>query len=61
MKEKHKLMRERLKWWNKEVFGWLDLTIEKLVADMDAIGCIAAKGEELGDVIKHKEISTSFW
>lgn len=60
MKEKLKLMREKLKWLNKDVFGWLDLTIEKIVADMDVIDCIAAEEEELRDVKKHKELSASF-
>lgn len=28
LKEKFKFLKERLKWWNKSVFGWLDLKIE---------------------------------
>ncbi|XP_058759068.1 uncharacterized protein LOC131632312 [Vicia villosa] len=35
IKEKFKLLKERLKWWNGEVFGWVNLKIEKAVEDMN--------------------------
>lgn len=31
LKEKFRLLKERLKWWNKEVFGRVDLEVEKEV------------------------------
>ena len=31
LKEKFKKLRERLRWWNHEVFGWLDLKIKENV------------------------------
>ncbi|CAL5199706.1 unnamed protein product [Lathyrus oleraceus] len=37
VKEKLRLLRDRLKWWNKEVFGWVDLRIEE--ADIELNDC----------------------
>lgn len=42
IKEKFKLMKERLKGWNKEVFGWLDLSIDNIVLEMNALDMVAA-------------------
>lgn len=28
IKEKFRLLKERLKWWNNNVFGWVDLKID---------------------------------
>lgn len=35
LKDKFKFLRERFKWWNKEVFGWFDLRVEKVVTDLN--------------------------
>ncbi|MCI19886.1 cysteine-rich receptor-like protein kinase, partial [Trifolium medium] len=37
LKEKFKLLKDCLKKWNKEVFGFLDLNIEKTVKDLNDI------------------------
>ncbi|PNX82625.1 cysteine-rich receptor-like protein kinase [Trifolium pratense] len=37
LKEKFKMLRERLKVWNKDVFGFLDLNIEKTVKEINDI------------------------
>ncbi|XP_058777029.1 uncharacterized protein LOC131651377 [Vicia villosa] len=37
IKEKLKVLRERLRWWNKTVFGWVDLSIDKAVTEIN--GC----------------------
>lgn len=29
LKEKLKLLRDNLRWWNKNVFGWIDLKIKE--------------------------------
>ncbi|RZB71032.1 LINE-1 retrotransposable element ORF2 protein [Glycine soja] len=55
IKEKLKIIRESLKKWNKEVFGWLDLNIENIVADMNELD----RGIEEGCVLP-KAITASF-
>lgn len=37
IKEKFQRLRERLSWWNKEVFGWIDLNVEKDVEELNDI------------------------
>lgn len=34
MKEKLKQLKYKLKWWNKEVFRWIDLKVEEDVKDL---------------------------
>lgn len=47
--------------WNREVFGKLELDIEKLFLNINEYGRIAGKGESLGDVAKLKGSSDLFW
>lgn len=61
IKEKLKILRERLKWWNKEVFGWIDLNIENIVDDMNALDSGIEEGCDLSVVVKKKKASTLFW
>lgn len=61
LKEKLKLLKERLKRGNKEVFGTLDLKTENLVNDLNEFDKLAAEGNSLLDVTKRKEISSLFW
>lgn len=35
MKENLKLLRERLGWWNNEVFGWIDLKVDEAISEMN--------------------------
>lgn len=44
VKEKFKLMWKELKFWNKGVFGWLDLGIENAVNDLNELDDNAADG-----------------
>lgn len=40
LKEKLKFLNDRLRWWNKKVFGWLDLKLEyslKELHDLDVM------------------------
>lgn len=37
IKEKLKLLRERLRWWNKIIFGWIDLEVEDEVEELSKI------------------------
>lgn len=61
IKEKLKIIRESLKKWNKEVFGWLDLNIENIVADMNELDRGIEEGCNLNVVVKKKEANALFW
>lgn len=61
VKEKFKLLKERLRKWNKEVFGVLDLNIEALVRDINALDQVLAEGWDGEVVVKRKEVSANFW
>lgn len=41
--EKLKLLKEKLKVWNKEVFGYMDLKIEETVKEMNLVDSLVAK------------------
>eukprot|EP00256_Glycine_max_P032671 XP_006577560.1 uncharacterized protein LOC102665607 [Glycine max] len=61
IKEKLKIIRESLKKWNKEVFGWLDLNIENIVAEMNKLDRGIEEGCNLNEVVKKKEAKALFW
>lgn len=50
-----------MKKWNKEVFGWLDLNIENIVADINELDNGIEEGCDLTVVVKKKEASALFW
>ncbi|CAI8603270.1 unnamed protein product [Vicia faba] len=64
LKDKFRLLKERLKWWNKEVFGRIDLELEEGVRDIN-IGDERLDYED--DVLhpeiiaKGKEDTSRFW
>ncbi|CAK8574978.1 unnamed protein product [Lathyrus sativus] len=35
--EKLKVLRNKLRWWNTHIFGWVDLSIEERVRDLNMI------------------------
>lgn len=37
MKENIKLLREKLRWWNREVIGWLDPRFEEVVCELNSL------------------------
>lgn len=37
VKEKLKILRERLRWWNKEIFGWIGLQVEDKVEELNKL------------------------
>lgn len=45
IKDKLKMMKVKLRWWNTEVFGWVDLHLEKAVSDLNLIEVNWSKGE----------------
>lgn len=55
IKEKLKFLRDKLKRWNKEVFGWLDLNIETTDDDLNALNGLVSEGADLAVVNQRKE------
>lgn len=43
LKEKFKLLNQRLKWWNKEVFGWIDVKINNIVKELNELNSLVAR------------------
>lgn len=64
LKEKLKLLKVRLRWWNLEVYGWMDLQLEKVVQKINHLedkwpkGIVTNYVEELK---LQKMLSNSFW
>lgn len=61
VKEKLKMLRDKLKIWDKEVFGWLDLDINNNVAELNELDRVAYEGDELEVVEKRKHVSSLFF
>ncbi|PNY01680.1 cysteine-rich receptor-like protein kinase, partial [Trifolium pratense] len=61
LKEKLKLLRESLKKWNKEVFGILDLNIDKTVADINVFEGLMENDVGDLDYIKRDALNKDFW
>lgn len=59
-KEKLKLLKGELRKWNKEVFGDVDLSIEKIVEEMNILDGVAASNSVV-DANKRKELTVQFW
>jgi hypothetical protein len=61
IKEKLKRLKESLKVWNKEVFGTVDLNIEKTVRDLNDLEEQIANGDIDPTIINSKEKVKHFW
>ncbi|CAK8537008.1 unnamed protein product [Lathyrus sativus] len=65
LKEKLKIFKDRLKWWNRVVFGKIDLEVEETVGDINAgdvlAETVAPGGLSLEDTNSRKEAVTKFW
>lgn len=59
-KEKLKMLREKLRVWNKEVFGFLDLNIKNIVNEINALDELVG-GSNCQEVERRKELSSLFW
>lgn len=59
-KEKLKLLKVELRKWNREVFGFVDLNIEKIVEDINILDAVAASNN-LEDNSRRKELTVQFW
>ncbi|XP_058783058.1 uncharacterized protein LOC131657708 [Vicia villosa] len=64
LKEKLQILKERLRWWNREVFGRIDLEVEDEVENINKRDSILEE-DEVGDLINivkgRKEASSQFW
>ncbi|PNX58976.1 cysteine-rich receptor-like protein kinase, partial [Trifolium pratense] len=61
LKEKLKLLKESLREWNKEVFGILDLNIEKTVTDINDFEGLLANNDDNLDYLKKEGLDKEFW
>ncbi|PNX97198.1 cysteine-rich receptor-like protein kinase, partial [Trifolium pratense] len=61
MKEKLKKAKEELKKWNKEVFGVLDLNIEKTVQELNEVEGLIASDEVVASLVDKGGIQKRFW
>ncbi|CAJ2631177.1 unnamed protein product [Trifolium pratense] len=61
LKEKLKLLKESLKIWNKEVFGILDLNIEKTVKDINDFEGLLENNDGDFDYLKREGLNKDFW
>ncbi|XP_045831189.1 uncharacterized protein LOC123922522 [Trifolium pratense] len=61
LKEKLKLLRESLKKWNKEVFGYLDLNIEKTVSDINEFEGLLSSTNGDVDYLMLEGLNKDFW
>lgn len=59
VKEKLKLLREKLRWWNKDVFGFLDLNIQNMVREINMLDDVIDLGS-YQEVHRRKELSLQF-
>lgn len=56
------MLKEKLKWWNREVLGFKGLHIDKLVKEMNELEKVAAEGGSPNvDVEQTKELNAKFW
>ncbi|GAU41394.1 hypothetical protein TSUD_244790 [Trifolium subterraneum] len=60
-KEKLKLLKEKLKMWNKGVFGAVDLNLESFVEELNELDVKACEGEVGGMESRRFEVEESFW
>lgn len=60
IKEKMKLLKEKLRVWNKEVFGWVDLSIDNTVKGLNELDSMVGEGA-VPDIQQRKELQAQFW
>jgi hypothetical protein len=61
LKEKMKVLKEALKGWNKEVFGIVDLNIEKTVKELNDLEDMIADNVCDPNQLNSKELVNNFW
>jgi hypothetical protein len=61
IKEKLKGLKEALKVWNREVFGFMELKIDKTVKELNEVEELLATGNVDANLINPKELVRQFW
>jgi hypothetical protein len=61
LKEKMKILKEALKGWNKEVFGIVDLNLEKTVKELNDVEDMLANDDYDPTHLNSKELVKKFW
>lgn len=61
VKEKIKLLKEKLHGWNKEVFGLFDLNVETMVKELNALHHVLGVTWDEETLLQRKEVHTKFW
>ncbi|GAU37337.1 hypothetical protein TSUD_395180 [Trifolium subterraneum] len=61
IKEKLKGLKEALKVWNREVFGFMELKIDKTVKELNEVEELLATGNIDANIINPKELVRQFW
>lgn len=46
LKEKLKALKNKIRWWNKEVFGWLDMKVYDKVKEVNGFDVLLENCEE---------------
>lgn len=62
IKEKFKLLKDRLKKWNKKVFGWHNLKVEEGVEDINVMDKLLSRcvNEEVKDLVSSRNNDISY-
>ncbi|KAK2351032.1 hypothetical protein QL285_097633 [Trifolium repens] len=60
LKEKFRMLKECLRKWNKEVFGYMDLNIEKIVNDLNNIEGLLG-GDDDVQLLAREGLTRDFW
>lgn len=60
LKDKMKVLKEKLRWWNKEAFGEVDLKIDETVLGLNSLDELVANGGD-PDMEQRKLLSSQFW
>jgi hypothetical protein len=61
LKEKFRLLKECLRKWNKEVFGYIDLNIEKTVKELNVLEGLMEGSDANVDLTIRKGLNNEFW
>ncbi|GAU47952.1 hypothetical protein TSUD_06860 [Trifolium subterraneum] len=61
LKEKFRLLKERLRKWNKEVYGYLDLNIEKTVNEINDIENMLGDDDMEVELTRRQGLNKEFW
>ncbi|XP_058746404.1 uncharacterized protein LOC131619312 [Vicia villosa] len=64
LKEKFRILKERLRWWNRETFWRIDLEVEEEVTEMnkrDTLLEVVDEGDLINIIKGRKEASSRFW